>query len=216
VRQGLLTPSQVRRAAVACFVLGSLLGFWLVAEAGWWILGLGMVGVFFGWCYSAPPLRLSYRGFGVLAAAVCMGPGMVVGAHQVVTATVTPAAWVAALAIGLLAGGILHVNDLRDFESDRAHGKRTMSTLLGRAGAWRFLVALDVAAFVVVGMGVVLGLLPPLALVVVGALPAVRTQLRTVRTASDHAALNRAWFQSIRVHAVFGVLLAAALALAPR
>jgi hypothetical protein len=39
------------------------------------------------------------------------------------------------------------------------------------------------------------------------------TQLRTVRTATDQASLNTAWFQSIRLHAQFGILLAAGLML---
>jgi 1,4-dihydroxy-2-naphthoate octaprenyltransferase len=216
VRAGLLTAAQVRRAAIACFVLGGLLGFWLVAETGWWVLWLGMIGVFFGWCYSAPPLRLSYRGVGVLAAAVCMGPGMVLGAHHVIVRGPSSAAWVVAIAIGLLAGGILHVNDLRDFESDRAHGKRTLSTMLGRAGASHALLAIDLAAFVAVAVGIARHMLPWSTALVLLAVPAVIAQLRTVARATDHATLNAAWFQSIRVHGQFGVLLAVGLLLGRR
>ncbi|MCU0636358.1 MAG: prenyltransferase [Gemmatimonadaceae bacterium] len=216
VRTGLLAASQVRRAAVACFIVGSVLGFWLVAETGWWVLALGIVGVFFGWCYSAPPLRLSYRGFGVLAAAVCMGPGMVLGAHHVVTRTPSMSAWVAAIAVGLLAGGILHVNDLRDFDGDVAHGKRTLSTLLGRARARQALLGLDVAAFLVVGAGIAARVLPATTALVLLALPAVIAQVRAAYRATDHATLNAAWFQSVRVHAQFGVLLAVGLVLGAR
>jgi 1,4-dihydroxy-2-naphthoate octaprenyltransferase len=213
VQAGVLSREQVRRAAVLCFVAGSAVGFWLVYETGWWILVLGAIGVFFGWCYSAPPLRLSYRGFGVLAAAICMGPGMVLGAHHVITRTPSGAAWLAAIAIGLLAGGILHVNDLRDFDSDLAHGKRTLSTLLGRTGARHALLLIDTGAFATITTGIAMHSLPPTTALVLAAVPAMLTQLRTVRTATDQASLNTAWFQSIRLHAQFGILLAAGLML---
>jgi 1,4-dihydroxy-2-naphthoate polyprenyltransferase len=207
VRQGLLTAPQVRQAAIGCFVVGSLIGFWLVAELGRWILMIGAIGVFFGWCYSAPPLRLAYRGGGVLAAAICMGPGMVMGAHHVVTRGASAAAWLTAIAVGLLAGGILHVNDLRDLESDRAHGKRTLSTMLGRHRAHGLLVVFNLLALTVIAGGVVRDALPVSTLLVLLVLPTMVIQVRTVVGATDQATLNRAWFQSIRVHGQFGLLL---------
>lgn len=216
VRAGLLTPAQVRRAAIACFVLGSLIGFWLVAEVGRWVLAIGAIGVFFGWCYSAPPLRLSYRGFGVLAAAICMGPGMVLGAHQVVVGAPSPAAWIAALAVGLLAGGILHVNDLRDVPGDLAHGKVTMSTWLGPVRARQLLVGINVLAMTIVVAAMAWRLLPWTTALVALAVPAMVTQGRLVFSGTDHATLNQAWFQSVRVHAQFGLLLALGLVLAAR
>src|SRR5436309_3540274 len=43
--------------------------------------------------------------------------------------------WLLALPIGFLVASILHANNLRDLETDRQFGKRTLATILGREGA---------------------------------------------------------------------------------
>ena len=51
------------------------------------------------------------------------------------TGTVTWPVVLASLPVGFLVAAILHANNLRDLDSDRQLGKRTLATLLGRQGA---------------------------------------------------------------------------------
>ena len=54
------------------------------------------------------------------------------GSAYVQTGELTWLAILAAIPIGCLATAIIVVNNLRDIETDRAAGKRTLATLLGR------------------------------------------------------------------------------------
>ena len=76
-----------------------------------------------------------------------LGVIIVMGAAYVQTEAFTWEAFLAALPVGLLTAAILHANNLRDLEDDRAHGKRTLASLVGRPRADYELVALVLGAF---------------------------------------------------------------------
>ena len=65
--EGVLTPRQVYRAALAFFAAGSLIGLYLAAEVSPVIILLGIVGVAFGYFYTAPKVNLAARGIGEVA-----------------------------------------------------------------------------------------------------------------------------------------------------
>lgn len=211
VWSGRLTPERVQRAARLCFGVTAASGVALTVLCGWEILALGIPGAAAGYFYAAPPLRLAHRGLGVPTVFVFMGPVMVVGSAFTVTLDLSVPAVAASLPVGLVAAGIMHVNDLRDFASDLAHGKTTVSTLLGWRPAAALLGWIDGLAFASVAAGAALGLLPWTVLLVLPTLPLAVKQIRYVRerTASS---LESAWRQGVKLHTAFGVLLVVGLA----
>jgi len=68
-------------AAVALGVATGL-GGWMIAERGWPVAALGAVGLLGGVGYTAPPLRLKYRGWGLPVVFILMGPLMVEGGYS--------------------------------------------------------------------------------------------------------------------------------------
>jgi 1,4-dihydroxy-2-naphthoate octaprenyltransferase len=214
VRMGLLSPAQVRRAALLCFAAGIASGLTLVALCGWPILAMGLPAVAAGYFYGAPPLRLSYRGLGVITVLLFMGLVMVLGTYYVVTLEIRAAPVFVGVAIGLVAAAIMHTNDLRDFDADVANGKRTLSTLLGRDRASHALLAIMVLAYVVIGAAVSAGILPWPCLAVLLTLPRAVPLVRTVYHSRDASDLNRAWFAGVQLHTQFGVLLIVGLTVA--
>ena len=135
IQRGLLTPEQVLRGAAVCFGLGIAIGLYLVAVFGWGILWLGLVSVPLAFFYTGKPFHLGYKGLGELIVLVFMGPVMVLGSYfvQVQRFELTPL--LLSLPVAFLVAAILHANNMRDLESDRASGKQTLATLLGRDGA---------------------------------------------------------------------------------
>ena len=67
-------------------------------------------------------------------------------------------AFVLAVPVGLLASAILVVNNIRDLETDRRAGKRTLAVRLGRARARVLYVAMVAGAFVTAPVPWLLGL----------------------------------------------------------
>lgn len=213
IQDGLLTPRQVLIGAWVCLAAGAALGIGLASIGGWPVWIIGALGVLIAVLYTGGPAPLAYIGLGEIAVFVAMGPGIVAGAYAVQTQTVTPGVLLAATPIGLLVAAILHANNLRDLDSDRLAGKRTLATRLGRRGAQVEYAALMAGAFAGVLAAIALGELPLAALAVGVLLPSAYQLVRTASASTHVADLNRVLRQTGALHLQFGVLLAGSVML---
>jgi 1,4-dihydroxy-2-naphthoate octaprenyltransferase len=118
-------------------------------------------------------------------------------------------AFVLAVPIGLLASAILVVNNVRDMDSDRRAGKRTLAVRLGRERG-RLIYALMVyGAYLVAPVPWFAGALSPWLLLPWLTLPLAVRLVRTVRRHADGPTLNEALAQTGMLQLVFGLLLSA-------
>jgi 1,4-dihydroxy-2-naphthoate polyprenyltransferase len=210
---GWLTPGEVRAAMIAAFALATLAGIYLTLQAGWAVVVIGVVSIAAGVGYTAGRWALGYHGLGDLAVFVFFGIVAVTGTYFVQARAVSPLAVVAAFPVGALCTNILVVNNVRDREQDRASGKRTLAVLLGPDAAraeYGMMLAIAYAVPLVLWQGGELslaGLLPWLSL------PLAIAVLRVVLTREDGPSLNGALVRTARLHAVFGSLFAAGIAM---
>jgi 1,4-dihydroxy-2-naphthoate octaprenyltransferase len=207
IRGGLISAQSVHRAAIACFTAGAACGLVIVAYTGWPVLAAGVASVLAGYFYTAKPVSYGRRGLGEVVVFVFMGLVMVMATYYVQVERLSWLSFYAALPVAILVANILHANNLRDIENDRARNKVTIATLVDRPAADYILWALTLAAFAVVIVTVALGAMPAATLLVLLALPAAATTLRLLkeRQALRLNALVRA---SAKLHMQFGVLLA--------
>lgn len=148
-QSGLVPPNTVRNAAMLSFGLAALIGLYLVAAGGWPILAIGALSIAAGVLYTGGPWPLAYHGLGDLTVFLFFGLVAVVGMAYLHTGMVWPAALVYALPVACLVTAILVVNNLRDVDTDRAAGKRTLAVRLGRQGTRVEYVALLASAYLV-------------------------------------------------------------------
>ncbi|MEM7345385.1 MAG: 1,4-dihydroxy-2-naphthoate polyprenyltransferase [Chloroflexota bacterium] len=132
---GLLTPRQVLIGMWVTFGLATLIGVYLVIIGGWPIVAIGILSIIAGIAYTGGPFPLGYNGLGDLFVFIFFGLVAVGGTYYVQAGTMSPVAYWAGTAIGLLATAILVVNNLRDLETDRVAGKKTLAVRLGAKGA---------------------------------------------------------------------------------
>lgn len=140
---GLLSPLELKRGMFVAFALATLVGVYLSLVAGLAIVVIGLVSIAVAIAYTGGPWPLGYHGLGDVAVFVFFGLVAVVGTTWVQTGALPMLAWIAAIPVGSLATAILVVNNLRDIETDRVVGKRTLAVVLGRSGAraeWAVLV----------------------------------------------------------------------------
>jgi 1,4-dihydroxy-2-naphthoate polyprenyltransferase len=145
---GLLTRRETMAVAAVGYGVAVAAGLAIVFLRDPRVLWLGLVGVACAFFYHAPPLKLSYRGWGELAVAVCYGPLIASGTYLVQRGTVSPALLGLSVPLGALVASFLWINEFPDFEADRGAGKRTLVVRLGRRAARRvfaFLVGLSYA-----------------------------------------------------------------------
>ncbi len=207
IQRGLLTPAQVWWGGIAFFAFGAGLGLVLVYLCGWPILVIGVASIAAGYFYTARPVALAYIALGELTVFIFMGPVIVVGAYYVTALSFSRTALIASIPVGFLVAGILHANNIRDIESDRVHGKRTLATMLGRRGANYELAVLDALAYIATLAGVFAGALPWTVLLVLLTIRRAAAQLKIVFTETSPRKLNLALLRSVQLHLEFGLLM---------
>ncbi|MDR7419001.1 MAG: 1,4-dihydroxy-2-naphthoate polyprenyltransferase [Armatimonadota bacterium] len=214
-QSGLLTARQVLLGSYACFGVAALAGLYLVALRGWPILVAGLLSIAAGVAYTANPFRLGYRGLGDVFVFVFFGVVAVAGSDYVQTGAVRGAALLASVAPGLLAVAILVANNLRDLETDRAVGKRTLAVRLG-APATRVQYALCLlGALAVPGVMRAAGMAGPWFWLPWLTAPLVAALVYTVSTRTEGAWLVWALKRTARLQLIHSALFAIALAKGP-
>lgn len=208
---GWLTPAEVRRAMLLAFTGATIVGVYLAWVGGWPVILIGIASIAAGIGYTAGRWALGYHGLGDLAVFLFFGLIAVAGTYYVQARAVSPLAIAAAFPVGALCTNILVVNNVRDVESDRASGKRTLAVLLGRGAArfeYAFLLAVAYAVPVALWRG---GETGPAALLPLLTAPLALAVFRVVATREDGPSLNRALVATARLHAGFGALFAIGL-----
>jgi 1,4-dihydroxy-2-naphthoate octaprenyltransferase len=209
---GLVPPRQVLVATYGTFGLAVLVGLYLVAVAGPVILLIGAASILAGVLYTGGPRPYGYEGLGEIFVFTFFGIVAVTGSYYVQAEKLPWEAFVFAVPVGLLATAILVVNNIRDLETDRRAGKRTLAVRLGRERT-RTLYALTVfgAYAVVVVMAIVWD---PWVLLPLLSLPLALRVVALVRRHTDGPTLNDALARTGLVQLVFCVLLAGGILLA--
>ncbi|MBM4407442.1 MAG: prenyltransferase [Chloroflexi bacterium] len=173
LQYGLLSMRQMATLATVFYLIAGAIGLLLMATSGSTaLLVIGVIGFIVSLGYTAPPLRLVYRGLGEIAVAVGFGPLMLLGAYVVQTrGALSWEPFVASLPIALVVALILYVNEIPDRRGDAHAGKRTLPVRFSREAVIRGYDIAAGAAYAIVVAGVVAGLLPWAALLVLLTIP---------------------------------------------
>ena len=209
---GLMPPRRVLIGTYVAFGVAVACGIYLTAEAGWQILVIGIASIVAGVLYTGGPRPYGYEGLGEVFVFLFFGVVAVVGSYFVQTEEVRWEAFALSVPVGLLASAILVVNNVRDIDTDRRAGKRTLAVKLGRQSAVRLFAVMVVGAYVVpVALAIAKGW--PWVLLPLASFPLAPPLVRTVGTRRDGPALNGALADTGRLLAVFSLLLAAGVVL---
>jgi 1,4-dihydroxy-2-naphthoate octaprenyltransferase len=209
ILKGRISERDAFLVAWSGFLLALLLGLYLTINRGWPIVLLGLIGFIGGYFYTAPPFQYKYRALGLPLVFVLMGPLMVIGSYYAVTGLFDANLIVVSIPVGLLVTAILHGNEWRDVAEDTRHGFTTLSAQVGREAAHWVYVMLVLGAYVAVGLAVMVGALPKLALLTLLSLPLMAWILRDAeRGAEGHLrAIAMIDLMTARLHSAFGALL---------
>jgi 1,4-dihydroxy-2-naphthoate polyprenyltransferase len=208
---GLLPPSQVLLATWVTFGLAVACGAYLVAVAGPELLAVGAASILAGVLYTGGPRPYGYEGLGELFVFLFFGVVAVVGSYFVQVQELPWEAFVCAVPVGLLASAILLVNNVRDLETDRRAGKRTLAVRIGRARARTLYKAMLAGAFLTAPVPWLAGSMTAWLLLSWAPLPLAVKLSRTLDTRTDGPALNAALAGTGMLQLVFCVLLAAGI-----
>jgi 1,4-dihydroxy-2-naphthoate octaprenyltransferase len=210
VAGGLATAREVRQAAMVAALVAAVGGLVLAAAVGPELLLVGAASLAAGYFYTGGRRPYGYAGLGEVFVFVFFGLVATVGSAYVQLERIPGLAVGAAVPVGLLATALLVVNNLRDIPTDALAGKRTLAVRLGDGPTRALYAALVAGAFAAVPL---LALRRPLALLALLTLPLASRPLRRIADGTRGMALVPVLAATGRLQLVFGLVLAAGLAL---
>ena len=207
---GLLRPSAVRAGMWTAFALAALCGVYLTWVAGPAVLVIGVASVLAGLAYTGGPYPLGYHGLGDVFVFAFLGLVAVGGSEFVQTGALSPLALLCAVPVGALATAVLVVNNVRDVETDRVAGKRTLAVRLGRSGGLLEYHLMSLLAYAVPAALVLARRLSGWALLPLLTLP-LAVRLNQALRSGRGAALNPLLKRTAQLLLLYGLLWAAGL-----
>jgi 1,4-dihydroxy-2-naphthoate polyprenyltransferase len=208
---GLVPPGRVLLATYVTFALAVACGVYLVVVAGWMLLAVGAASILAGVLYTGGPRPYGYEGLGEVFVFLFFGVVAVSGSYFVQVRELAWQAYACAVPVGLLASAILVVNNVRDLETDRRAGKRTLAVRLGRERTRALYSTMVALAFLLAPLPWLLGSMSAWLLLPWLAAPLALGSMRVVRTRVDGPSLNGALARTGMLQLCFCLLLSAGI-----
>jgi 1,4-dihydroxy-2-naphthoate octaprenyltransferase len=208
IQSGLLTPWATLIGALIFFAIGSIIGLYLAYARGPAILVIGIIGVFSGFFYTAPPIYLAAIGLGELFIGLNFGLLMTLGSYYVQTQQLSWEPIVAAIPVALLLAAVLYINEFQDAPADHAADKDHLVVRLGRKRAATGYAVIMLATYLSILLAALTGITPPFTLLGLMTLPITWQAIRVAQLYyDDNLKLAPANANTVLVHLLTGLLL---------
>ena len=156
LQSGALTERQMRRGIILVSVFTLLSGGALLLTAWSFIrwnelvifAALGLAAIAAALLYTLGKHPYGYRGLGDLFCFLFFGWVAVAGTYYLAANRFDLLVLLPASALGFLSTSVLNINNIRDYENDKANGKYTLVVKLGLKRAFIYHVFLVVGAFI--------------------------------------------------------------------
>ncbi len=211
IQDGWLSVADVRNGMILAFGVATLLGIAILGLSSWWLLLLTIPSLLAAILYTGGSKPLGYIALGEATVWIFMGMGIICGTYYAMAENLTMEVVIGSLGLSALVSAILHVNNIRDFDTDRAAGKRTLAHILGPSGAIHEFTILIVGAYVFAALLILIWPKNWPTAVVVATVPAALHVVRLVQREREREPLNVGVRLTAQLHFRFGLLLTCGL-----
>lgn len=211
--QGVFNPKTILYYAIVMLSIGILIGTYLFIKTSWPILIFGIIGIISVIFYH----KFKYVALGELLIYICYAMAVPMGIAFVITGQLIWATLLVAAPTGLLVVGILHANNTRDVNQDKAANILTRSMKLGLEGSQIVYQTLVLVAYLLIAVMVTINLLHPLAFAVLLSLPLAKSNIKKMKIATERDLSSIAFLdaRTAMLSLMFSLLLAIANVIAP-
>jgi 1,4-dihydroxy-2-naphthoate octaprenyltransferase len=210
IQLGLLTPREVLTGSLTAYGLAVVIGLYLAYVRGPMILVFGIIGMFSGFFYTAPPIKLVGRGIGEFFIGLNFGVLMTVGAYYVQTGFLAWEPVIASIPVALLITAILYINEFQDAPADGSVGKDHLVVRLGRKRAVQGYILLLAFTYLSILLAAIFRVTSPFTLIALGTLPVAIRAVGVARAHYDeYLKLVPANAATVFIHLLTGLLLSA-------
>ena len=161
LEQGLTSHKSLLAVALSMDAVAGLIGLYIASKVGLAVIVIAAIAAFFGFFYSAPPFKFSYRGLSEFVIGIVFGPLLLSGAYIVAGGVVDKTILFASIIVGILVANISFVHCIMDFKSDKNVGKTSLATLMkSPQNAVVLLSAFYALAYLLIVVGICLKVFP--------------------------------------------------------
>lgn len=206
-QSGLIPAKQVKAGVLVAILLSLIPGLYLAAVGGWPVILIGLFSFAAALAYSGGPFPLASHGLGDLFVFIFFGLVAVCGTYYVQALHLTPMVWLMGAIQGLLITAILVVNNLRDIQTDRRSGKRTLAVVIGERGSRIEYLLLLCTAYVIPFILWLGGQSPVWVILPVLSLPMAISLTRLIWKGEAGAILNQVLARTAKLALIYSLLL---------
>lgn len=179
-------PDYFFASGITALGLAFIVGLYLTRRTGWPVFLFSFLGFLGAYFYVGPPLKWAYRGMGELVIALCYGPLMILGSCYIQTERIGFVSFFSSLICGLSMFCLAVVNEVPDYYQDMLVGKRNLVVRLGKQKAMVLLKLSLAGLFILLTFGLVMKMVPLLAITAVVTLPWILKSVRDVERNYDN------------------------------
>ncbi|MBC7867976.1 MAG: prenyltransferase [Gloeobacteraceae cyanobacterium ES-bin-316] len=180
--EGELKPRQVLTAAIACFIVGGIVGLYLFIVTGPVVLWLTLFGIVTSIIYITPKFNLINIGMGEVIVGLDFGILIILGAYFVQTGSFSFSAFMVSLPIAIIIAAILLINEFQDAKSDGASGKMTTVVRIGKKKGTLVFAGMLAATVLLILLDIALGYIPLWGLITLIAWPLLFHSVKHARS----------------------------------
>jgi len=223
VQSGMISAKAMLRAIIIVVILTVTTGFLLIYEGlshlemssampGMVVFAvLGLSAIVAAIKYTVGKNPYGYKALGDVFVFIFFGLVGVLGTYFLHTGTLRWSLLLPATSIGLLSVGVLNLNNMRDFEQDKATGKQTIVVLLGLANARLYHIAILLDAFLMASIYTLLNYECAWQWIFWASFPQIFRNIKVVQSFKDHKQLFPELKQLSMASLFFALLFAAGL-----
>jgi 1,4-dihydroxy-2-naphthoate octaprenyltransferase len=204
--RGEVSLKQVLFASLITLGIALAAGIYLLIVVGLPVLYLMLAGTFIVLFYTAPPIRLNYRGLGETMLFFAFGPMIVFGIYYVLSGNFSWEPVFASIPIGIFTMNVGIVSNTFDYEDDVISGKRCIPVRFGQKVAVNIIITGTVVAYLSVIAGILFNFLPLWSLLTFLTLPLAVGVIRKVLQFKNPKMYTPAMTKAIALTSVTAVL----------
>jgi 1,4-dihydroxy-2-naphthoate octaprenyltransferase len=211
IQQGLIKPVRVLSIGLILLLLGAVCGVFTALAGGAVFFLFVLIGLVCAYFYSATAFSLSSLTLGEVVAFLIFGPLLTLIAYLMQTGHLDRIVLAYGLSLGLLATAFIHLNNMRDAESDAQAGKRTLASYLDLRLSRALYLLFLLGAYAPIIVLAVPRHAPHLLLITLWTLPGLVVLISGVLRTDSPPSLHLHMRKTLALETLFAILLIVAL-----
>lgn len=204
---GVLSSRSVLVMGALCLGITALIGVVFISYIGWGILIFGLLGISGAGLYTVG-LSYKYHGMGLAGVFIMMGILMPMGTYFVMSGELSLEVLAISIPNAFLITAVLSGNETRDYYEDQKANVGTLSSHLSYEGSIKLYLFLNIAAFPILAILILCGMLPWICAIAFVALIDLNNLIKNCKDAPNNTKSSRLLVpMSFRLNWHFGLLL---------